>query len=168
MHNKQAVLMPQPNLKNVFARAKCCKGQGAGRLQQGQGIMRLKRPSHLACQPEGHQFWDGQHLDSSTKGVPAFVSRQKSVCDARWHMHEEEEECDTLGCSAKGVPALYQVSCVLQDGTCMKKRRNTICLGHQRHTCIEHYIMCQGNLRCKTANALRRGRMYHASTNQQG
>ena len=42
-----------------------------GGLQQGQGVMRLQGPTHLAGQAEGHQLRNGQHLHCRAKGVPA-------------------------------------------------------------------------------------------------
>ena len=42
-----------------------------GGLQQGQGVMRLQGPTHLAGQAEGHQLRNRQHLHCRAKGVPA-------------------------------------------------------------------------------------------------
>ena len=59
------------HLQDVFARAQCCHDQGAGGLQQGQGVMGLQGPTHLAGQAEGHQLRNRQHLHCRAKGVPA-------------------------------------------------------------------------------------------------
>ena len=59
------------HLQDVFARAQCCHDQGAGGLQQGQGVMGLQGPTHLAGQAEGHQLRNGKNLHCRAKGVPA-------------------------------------------------------------------------------------------------
>ncbi len=59
------------HLQDVFARAQRCHDQGAGGLQQGQGVMGLQGPTHLAGQAERHQLRNGQNLHCRAKGIPA-------------------------------------------------------------------------------------------------
>jgi len=59
------------HLQDVFARSQRCDDQGAGGLQQGQGVMGLQGPTHLAGQAKRHQLRNGQNLHCRAKGVPA-------------------------------------------------------------------------------------------------